>query len=226
MTPCTPCTVEPAGGHVEVALHEELPNRVEWIGAFRTMVKPWWCSGSLKGILEGHKDVSMTSVIESEDGSLTKGAYVPPSLTSDRSPASLSAPALENEKIAREVKEVTSSHGYGSSTDDFTTILTDEVLEKMHYLHSALTETLRLYPAVPMDGRCAETDDILPDGFKLKKGDGVYYMSYAMGRMPYIWGDDAEDFRPERWLKNGVFQPESPFKFIAFHSSLDERFEE
>lgn len=125
---------------------------------------------------------------------------------------------LIQEKIAREVKEVTTSQGYGSSVDDFTTCLTDEVLEKMHYLHSALTETLRLYPAVPLDGRCAETDDILPDGFKLKKGDGVYYMSYAMGRMPYIWGDDAEDFRPERWLNNGVFQPESPFKFIAFHA--------
>lgn len=69
------------------------------------------------------------------------------------------------------------------------------------------------------DGRCAETDDILPDGFKLKKGDGVYYLAYAMGRMPYIWGDDAEDFRPERWLDNGIFQPESPFKFTAFHVS-------
>ncbi|KAJ6679523.1 CYTOCHROME P450 [Salix purpurea] len=68
------------------------------------------------------------------------------------------------------------------------------------------------------DGRCAEVDDILPDGFRMKKGDGLYYMAYAMGRMPYIWGEDAEDFRPERWLNNGVFQPESPFKFIAFHA--------
>ena len=42
-------------------------------------------------------------------------------------------------------------------------------------------------------------------------------MAYAMGRMPQIWGEDAQDFRPERWLKNGVFQPESPFKFLAFH---------
>ena len=60
-------------------------------------------------------------------------------------------------------------------------------------------------------------DDILPDGYRVKKGDGVYYLAYAMGRMPYIWGGDAEEFRPERWLKNGIFQPESPFKFIAFH---------
>ena len=67
------------------------------------------------------------------------------------------------------------------------------------------------------DGRCAEVDDILPDGHKVKRGDMVYYMAYSMGRMSYIWGEDAENFRPERWLKDGVFQPESPFKFITFH---------
>ena len=42
------------------------------------------------------------------------------------------------------------------------------------------------------------------------------YMAYAMGRMRCIWGEDAGEFRPERWLENGVFQPESPFKFTAF----------
>ncbi|PHT40602.1 CytochromeB1 [Capsicum baccatum] len=104
------------------------------------------------------------------------------------------------------------------SVDDFVISITEEVLEKMHYLHATLTETLRLYPAVLVDGRCADADDVLPDGFHISKGDGVYYLSYAMGRMPYIWGNDAEDFRPERWLKGGIFQPESPFKFIAFHA--------
>ncbi|KAL7228490.1 hypothetical protein ACSBR2_007249 [Camellia fascicularis] len=39
------------------------------------------------------------------------------------------------------------------------------------------------------DGWCAETDDILPDGFKLKKGDGVYYMSYAVGRGCLTFGE-------------------------------------
>lgn len=69
------------------------------------------------------------------------------------------------------------------------------------------------------DGRCAMEDDILPDGHKVRKGDGVYYMAYAMGRMSTLWGEDAHCFRPERWLHNGVFRPESPFKFVAFHVS-------
>ncbi|KAF5744329.1 hypothetical protein HS088_TW08G00932 [Tripterygium wilfordii] len=126
---------------------------------------------------------------------------------------------LIQEKLAQEVRDVTGSQEEAIRIDDFITKTTDSTLEQMHYLHSALTETLRLYPAVPMDGRCAETDDVLPDGFRLRKGDGVYYMAYAMGRMPHIWGEDAEDFRPERWLdSNGVFQPESPFKFISFHA--------
>ncbi|XP_073119600.1 cytochrome P450 704C1-like [Henckelia pumila] len=125
---------------------------------------------------------------------------------------------LVQEKILQELSRVVvMPNNDDSNVDDFIQSLSDEALEEMHYLHAALTETLRLYPAVPVDGRCAETDDTLPDGYRLKKGDGVYYMAYAMGRMPDIWGDDAEEFRPERWLRNGIFQPQSPFKFIAFH---------
>ncbi|WOH13214.1 hypothetical protein DCAR_0832723 [Daucus carota subsp. sativus] len=126
---------------------------------------------------------------------------------------------LVQEKISQEIRDVFGSKRDESSIEDFVGAINDEKLEKMQYLHAALSETLRLYPAVPVDGRCAEEDDILPDGYKLRKGDGVYYLSYAMGRMPRIWGDDAEDFRPERWLNSdGVFVPESPFKFVAFHA--------
>ncbi|XP_050237704.1 cytochrome P450 704C1 [Mercurialis annua] len=125
---------------------------------------------------------------------------------------------LIQEKVAQEVRQVTSSQDCDLQVEDFMAKITDTELEQMHYLHATLTETLRLYPAVPVDGRSAEEDDVLPDGIRMKKGDGLYYMAYAMGRMPYIWGQDAEEFRPERWLNNGIFQPESPFKFVAFHA--------
>ncbi|KAL5572001.1 hypothetical protein UlMin_021598 [Ulmus minor] len=125
---------------------------------------------------------------------------------------------IVQEKIVEEVGDVLGGETDESNIKGFVENIDDATLEQMHYLHATLTETLRLYPAVPLDGRCAEIDDTLPDGFRLRKGDGVYYMAYAMGRMPQIWGEDAQDFRPERWLKNGVFQPESPFKFLAFHA--------
>lgn len=71
------------------------------------------------------------------------------------------------------------------------------------------------------DAKICSSDDTLPDGFSVRKGDMVAYQPYAMGRMKTIWGDDAEKFKPERWLdENGVFRTESPFKFTAFQVRL------
>ena len=48
-------------------------------------------------------------------------------------------------------------------------------------------------------------DDVLPDGSSVSKGDIVFYGVRALGRMEYLWGEDAEAFRPERRLDdNGV----------------------
>ncbi|RRT33575.1 hypothetical protein B296_00052257 [Ensete ventricosum] len=122
------------------------------------------------------------------------------------------------EKVAQEVRDATKIKG-GVSIDEFVASLTEEALNGMQYLHASLTETLRLYPAVPLDFKHCFSDDTLPDGFDVKKGDLVNYQPYPMGRMQFLWGEDAEDFRPERWLNSdGVFVPESPFKFPAFQA--------
>lgn len=122
------------------------------------------------------------------------------------------------EKVAREVKQMSNVKEI-SDFSSFAASMGEEALEKMHYLHATITETLRLYPALPVDAKICFSDDVFPDGFNVREGDMVSFQPYAMGRMKFIWGDDAEDFRPERWLdSNGVFQPESPFKFTAFQA--------
>ncbi|KAJ7563655.1 hypothetical protein O6H91_03G119000 [Diphasiastrum complanatum] len=104
------------------------------------------------------------------------------------------------------------------SYEKFASLLTYNSLSKMHFLHAAISETLRLYPAVPKDSKFAANDDVLPDGTTIKKGYALSFVPYSMGRMEFLWGSDACVFRPERWLKNGIFQPESPFKFTAFQA--------
>lgn len=122
------------------------------------------------------------------------------------------------DKVAEEVREATKVRD-GSSFDELADSITEEALDKMQYLHAALSEALRLYPAVPVDGKLCLSDDTWPDGFSVKKGDLVSFQPYAMGRMKYLWGDDAEDFRPERWLdEDGFCRQESPFKFTAFQA--------
>ncbi|KAL0425889.1 UNVERIFIED_CONTAM: cytochrome [Sesamum radiatum] len=124
------------------------------------------------------------------------------------------------EKVAEEIKDATGCKEV-ADISEFSACLTEEALGKMHYLHAALTETLRIYPAVAVDAKQCLRDDIMPDGFSVRKGDMVAYQPYAMGRMKSIWGNDAEEFKPERWLdKNGCFQHASPFKFTAFQAGL------
>ncbi|KAG0560232.1 hypothetical protein KC19_10G164500 [Ceratodon purpureus] len=101
---------------------------------------------------------------------------------------------------------------------EFSKLLTYETLGKLHYLHAALSETLRLYPAVPIEGKEAAEDDVLPDGTFVKKGSHTGYVPYSMGRMKFLWGDDAMIFKPERWLENGLYQPQPLFKFSAFQA--------
>uniref|UniRef100_A0A1D1YQL6 Cytochrome P450 704C1 n=1 Tax=Anthurium amnicola TaxID=1678845 RepID=A0A1D1YQL6_9ARAE len=100
----------------------------------------------------------------------------------------------------------------------FAGFLNYDTLMRLPYLHACITETLRLYPAVPQDPKGILADDVLPDGTKLRAGGMVTYVPYAMGRMVYNWGPDAASFRPERWFKDGAFQNASPFKFTAFQA--------
>ncbi|CAJ1916488.1 unnamed protein product [Sphenostylis stenocarpa] len=91
-------------------------------------------------------------------------------------------------------------------------------LREMQYLHAAISETMRLYPPVPIDSKECLNGDVLPDGTKIGKGWFVTYHAYAMGRMESVWGKDCTEFNPERWLENGAFRPESPFRFPVFHA--------
>uniref|UniRef100_K3WVQ9 Cytochrome P450 n=1 Tax=Globisporangium ultimum (strain ATCC 200006 / CBS 805.95 / DAOM BR144) TaxID=431595 RepID=K3WVQ9_GLOUD len=91
------------------------------------------------------------------------------------------------------------------------------------YTEAALRETLRLCPIVPLNAKEANRDTTLSDGTFLKKGTRVYIPSYSLARNPNVWGPDAAEYKPDRWIevdeatgKEKVVQvPDS--KFNTFH---------
>ncbi|KAL8210193.1 hypothetical protein R6Q57_006925 [Mikania cordata] len=99
--------------------------------------------------------------------------------------------------------------------------LTFEGLRSLNYLHAALSESMRLFPPVPINSRLTVDDDILPDGTRVRKGWFADYSAYAMGRMERLWGSDCREFKPERWLDdNGVYQPLDQYKYPVFHGGF------
>ncbi|GAA5809153.1 hypothetical protein MFLAVUS_002558 [Mucor flavus] len=94
-----------------------------------------------------------------------------------------------------------------------------EVIKDMTYAHAIFYEVLRLYPSVPNNQKYALNDDIWPDGTAIKKGDYVMWSPWAQGRSEEVWGPDAKDFKPERWITpEGDLRRESQGQWPAFNA--------
>ncbi|KAI9461967.1 cytochrome P450, partial [Lactarius psammicola] len=91
--------------------------------------------------------------------------------------------------------------------------LTHDHLVSLPFLEAVCRETLRLYPPVVGVMRTALSDVVLPlsapihdvDGRKIHevfvpKDTNVYIHIHNLNRDPSIWGSDAAEWKPERWL--------------------------
>ncbi|KAL6713146.1 hypothetical protein ACLMJK_009267 [Lecanora helva] len=91
--------------------------------------------------------------------------------------------------------------------------LDQESCKEAVYLSHCVKESLRLHPVIPINVRWCNKDTVLPRGggpsgaspILVPKGTQVYMALYSMHRDPNTYGDDAHEFRPERWddLKPG-----------------------
>ncbi|KAI7891571.1 cytochrome P450 [Mucor mucedo] len=121
-------------------------------------------------------------------------------------------PRIENELL----KEITKN-----ITDDLTSKPAElyEAIKTMTYAHAVFYEVLRLFPSVPNNQKYALNDDIWPDGTHIKKGDYVMWCPWAQGRSESVWGPDAKEFKPERWVTaDGDLRRESQGQWPAFHA--------
>ncbi|KAF9802484.1 hypothetical protein IEO21_09893 [Rhodonia placenta] len=94
----------------------------------------------------------------------------------------------------------------------------DQLTNGFPYLDAVVHETLRLHPPLGETTRIATEDAIIPlstplktptgtvvDSVSIAKGDIVTVPIHLMNSWPEIWGPDAREFNPERWLaEDGV----------------------
>ncbi|KAF9773967.1 hypothetical protein IL306_008104 [Fusarium sp. DS 682] len=71
------------------------------------------------------------------------------------------------------------------------------------YLDAVIRESLRMHPSVamPLERYVPSSGLTLPDGSFVPPGVAVGLNPYIIGRNEEVWGKDANEFRPERWLK-------------------------
>ncbi|KAG9009824.1 hypothetical protein FRB94_013563 [Tulasnella sp. JGI-2019a] len=90
----------------------------------------------------------------------------------------------------------------------------DDYLNRLPILDAVTKEAMRIHPAVMHTERVAMKDDVLPlrypirdpktgEGIRslvIKKGQTIHVSHMAINRSKAIWGEDASEFKPERWM--------------------------
>lgn len=101
-------------------------------------------------------------------------------------------------------------------------ICTYQLMDAMTYLHWFVMENSRFYPSIPGNWREAVAATSIC-GQSIAKGQQIITPAFAINRSKVAWGEDAEEFIPERWaperLRKGVEHDDSLMTYSVGHKS-------
>ncbi|RIB21091.1 cytochrome P450 [Gigaspora rosea] len=110
------------------------------------------------------------------------------------------------DRLRKEVLEVFTDRNHFPTFDE---------IEQLKYLECVFKETLRIIPPAPAMLRYNMKDEIM-DGYVVPKNTPLMIAICAIHHDPSIWGDDAEDFNPSRWLDPEIKSKVTNSNFIPF----------
>jgi cytochrome P450 len=111
----------------------------------------------------------------------------------------------EMKRVQEEVRSVINTEGK----------LTEELVQKMAYLHAAIKETLRLHPSVPLLVPRESTENISLLDYQIPAGTRFFINAWAIGRDPEVW-ERPDEFMPERFMGSNVDYKGLHFGLIPF----------
>ncbi|KAJ7454338.1 cytochrome P450 [Mycena galericulata] len=108
-------------------------------------------------------------------------------------------------------QEIRAAHGKNKSER-----LNLEQISALPWLDAVLKETLRLYPPVPFVRRTALSERTIPftqppspsagvsSMIRIPRGTTLFLGIAGANRLESVWGDDAKEWKPERWLQGDL----------------------
>ncbi|CAL1368031.1 unnamed protein product [Linum trigynum] len=109
-------------------------------------------------------------------------------------------------KAQEEVRQVIEKKGF----------VKEEDIERLPYLKAVVKETMRLQPAAPLLLPRESSQDCYLNGYKIPGKTTVYVNAWAIGRDPEAWGENTEEFKPERFMQKSIDMKGADFGLIPF----------
>ena len=97
-------------------------------------------------------------------------------------------------------------------------LVTEGDIPNLPYTEAIVKETMRLHPVTPLLAPRMSREDASLGSYDIPTGTFVFVNVWAIGRDPDVWGDDADEFRPERFVGSSVDVKGQDFELLPFGS--------
>ncbi|CAN0872297.1 Cytochrome P450 83B1 [Linum grandiflorum] len=92
----------------------------------------------------------------------------------------------------------------------------EQDIQQLSYLKAVVKETMRLQPAVPFLVPRESIENCNLGGYVIPAKTVIYLNAWAIGRDPEAWGENPEEFKPERFIGNSIDVKGVDFELIPF----------
>ncbi|CAN1163437.1 Cytochrome P450 83B1 [Linum perenne] len=95
-------------------------------------------------------------------------------------------------------------------------LVNEEDIQQLSYLKAIVKETLRLQPTLPLMVPRESTQSCNLGGYEIPAKTVVSVNAWAIGRDTQAWGENPEEFKPERFIGKSIDVKGSDFELIPF----------